>query len=95
MKTSSLIAALVLGSAFAAAPALAKTSVTKGKQVCEAAVKAQSPAPKTVRTDRDATLVSDATLVYTLRVKNADDTSAKISCTIDRETSAPVLAPAQ
>jgi hypothetical protein len=94
MKTSSLIAALMLGAAFASAPAVAKTSITKGKQVCEAAAKAQTPAPKTVRTDRDATRVSDTSLVYTLRVKNADDTSAKLACTVDRETDAPVLAPA-
>lgn len=95
MKTSSLIAGLVLGSAFLAAPAVAKTSIAKGKQVCEAAIKAQTPAPKTVRTDKSATRVSDATLVYTIRVKNADDSSARLSCTIDRETGAPVLAPAE
>lgn len=94
MKTSSLVAALILGAAFAAAPAVAKTSITKGKQLCEAAAKAQTPAPKSVRTDSDATRVSDASLVYTLRVKNADDSSAKLSCTVDRETAAPTLAPA-
>jgi hypothetical protein len=94
MKTSSLVAALVLGAAFASAPAVAKTSITKGKQVCEAAAKAQTPAPKSVRTDADATRVSDASLVYTLRVKNADDSSAKLSCTVDRETNAPVIAAA-
>ncbi len=94
MKTSSLVAALVLGAAFIVAPAMAKTSVTKGKQVCEAAAKAQTPQPKSVRTDGDATRVSDASLIYTLRVKNADDTSAKLSCTVDRETNAPTLAPA-
>ncbi len=94
MKTSSVIAALVLCAAFSATPALADTSIAKGKQVCEAAAKAQTPAPKSVRTDRDATRVSHASLVYTLRVKNADDISAKLSCTVDRETAAPVLTPA-
>jgi hypothetical protein len=86
MKMSSLVIGLILGAAFAAAPAVAKTSLTKGKQICEDAVKGQEPAPKSVRTDNDATRVSDASLVYTLRVKNADDSSSKLTCTVDRET---------
>jgi hypothetical protein len=94
MKTSSLIALLLVGAAFAASPAIAKTSVTKGKQICEAALKAQDPAPKTVRTDGDATRVSDASIVYTVRVKNADDTSAKLTCTVDRKNAAHTIAPA-
>ena len=94
MKTTSLIAGLVLGAAFAAAPAVAKTSVTKGKQICETAVKGQDPAPKSVRTDNDATRVSDASLIYTLRVKNADDSSAKLTCTVDREAETHTIAAA-
>ena len=86
MKKSSLIALLVAGVAIAAAPAVAKTSLTKGKQLCEAAAKAATPAPKSVRTDNDATKVSDATLTYTLNVKNADDSSGKVTCKVDRET---------
>lgn len=94
MKTSSLIGAFLIGAALTAAPAVAKTSVTKGKQICESALKAQEPAPKTVRTDADATRVSDASIVYTVRVKNADDSSSKVTCTVDRETAAHTLAPA-
>jgi siroheme synthase len=86
MKKSSLIALLVAGVAIAAAPAVAKTSLTKGKQLCEAAAKASTPAPKSVRTDNDATKVNDATLTYTLNIKNADDSAGKITCKVDRDT---------
>jgi len=86
MKKSSLIALLVASVAIAAAPAVAKTSLSKGKSLCEAAAKAATPAPKTVKTDNDATKVSDATLTYKLRLKQADDTLTTITCKIDRET---------
>lgn len=92
MKKSSLIAILaVAATAVTAGPALAKTSLSKGKQICEAAAKAQTPAPKSVRTDSDATRVSDSTLTYTLRVKAADDTQSVLLCTVDRQTDAPAL----
>jgi hypothetical protein len=94
MKTSSLVAGLILGTAFIATPAVAKTSITKGKQICESAVKAQDPTPKSVRTDNDDTRVSDGSIVYTLRVKNADDSSSKLTCTVDREAATHTLAPA-
>lgn len=93
MKKTSLIAILVVAAtAVTAGPALAKTSLSKGKQICEAAAKAQTPAPKSVRTDSDATRVSDGTLTFVLRVKAADDTQGVVICTIDRETDAPTLA---
>ena len=79
---SILVTILILGAAFIAAPAVAKTSITKGKQICESAVKAQEPAPKSVRTDNDATRISDASIIYTLRVKKADDSSAKLIGTV-------------
>ena len=94
MKLSSLFAGLVLGAVFVATPAVAKTSITKGKQICESAAKAQDPAPKSVRTDNDETRVSEASIVYTLRVKNADDSSSKLTCTIDREAATHTIAPA-
>ena len=94
MKITSLVAGLVLGAAFAAAPAVAKTSLTKGKQICEDAAKAKDPAPKSVRIDDDHTRASDASIVYTLRVKNADDSSSKLTCTVDREAETHTLAAA-
>jgi hypothetical protein len=91
MKTISLIGILIVGSAVAAAPAVAKTSLSKGKQVCEAAAKAQTPAPKGVRTDNDATKVSDTTLTYKLNVRNADDSQAVWTCKVDRATDAATI----
>lgn len=91
MKKTSLIALLAAGLAVTAAPAVAKTSLTKGKQLCEAAAKAATPAPKSVRTENDATKVSDATLTYKLRVKNADDSQSLVTCKVDRETDAATL----
>ena len=91
MQKTSLIAALVLGAAFAASPALAKTSVVKSSQICEDAAKSQTPAPKSVRTDKDETRSNDDTVTLTLRVKNADDSSAKLICVVDRNTSTPTL----
>jgi siroheme synthase len=93
MNKSSLIAALLVATAFAAAPAIAKTSVVKGLQICVAAVKQQDPAPKSARVDRDATRSNDETLTVRLKVKNADDTSAMLVCTVDRATGSPSLAP--
>lgn len=78
---------------FAAAPAVAKTTLNKSHQLCEAAAKAQEPAPKTVRADKDQTRFTDAVVTVTLKVKNADDSSTVVKCTVDRETSAPTLTP--
>lgn len=86
-------AALVLAAfAIAAAPpALAKTSLSKAQKICEDTLKSADPAPASVRTERDSTLVSDAAVTFTIRVKNADDSSSKITCTVDRETDAPSI----
>ena len=96
MKRSSLIAVLAVAAAAVAVsgPALAKTSLSKGKQLCEAAAKAQTPAPKSVRTDNDATRVGDATLTYTLRVRTAEDAQAALSCKVDRASDTATLTPA-
>jgi hypothetical protein len=94
MKSSSLIAILLVGAAVSAAPALAKTSLSKGKQVCEAAANAQTPAPKSVRTDSDSTKANDTTITYKLKLKNADDSSAIVVCKVDRDTDQATLSPA-
>jgi archaellum component FlaG (FlaF/FlaG flagellin family) len=86
MKIASLIAALTLATSLAGAPAFAKTTLSKGQKLCEAAAKAAQPAPKSVRADSDQTRANDATITVTLRVKNADDTSSKLTCKVDRET---------
>ena len=95
MKRSSLVAVLAVAAAAVAVsgPALAKTSLSKGKQLCEAAAKAQTPAPKSVRTDNDATRVGDATLTYTLRVRTAEDAQAALTCKVDRASDTATLTP--
>lgn len=91
MKKTSLIALLLAVAAVSAAPAIAKTTLSKGKQLCEAAAKATTPAPKNVRVDDDQTKVSDATLVYKLKTKKADDTTGDLVCTVDRSTNVATI----
>jgi hypothetical protein len=57
-------------------------------------VKAQSPAPKRAKVDSDLTRADDNTVIFTIDVRNADDTAGKVTCTVDRKTSKPTLAPA-
>jgi hypothetical protein len=94
MKLSIPATSLLLAAIFAASPAVAKTSLIKGQQVCVSTAKAQDPAPKAVRADAKKTLSNDATITVTLKVKNADDSSSLVKCTIDRETSVATLTPA-
>ena len=94
MKTSSLLA-MVVAAAALASPALAGTSLAKGKKVCETAAREQTPAPKSVRTDTDRTRSNPDTLVFSLKVKNADDSVGTVTCTIDRSTDTPTLVAAQ
>lgn len=94
MKKTSLIASLLIAAAFAATPAVAKTSNTKGEKICEAAAKNQDPAPKAARGDIDKIRSSDQKLVVRVKVKNADDSSTSLVCTVDRDTGEPTLTPA-
>lgn len=94
MKTSSLLA-IVVAAAALASPALAGTSLSKGKKICETVAREQTPAPKSVRTDTDRTRSSPDTIVFSLKVKNADDSVANVTCTVDRSTDTPTLTAAQ
>lgn len=89
ISTPVIIAAAVL--AFAA-PASAKTSLTKAEQLCKAAVAAQTPAPKAFRVDKDATRATDGSVSFRLITSNADGTSGRLGCTVDRSSSAVELA---
>ena len=93
MNKSSLIAMLMAVAALASAPALAKTSITKGHKICEDAAEKQEPAPKSARADGDKTTFGKETITVHLKVKNADDSFTKLVCTVDRETGAPTLVP--
>lgn len=83
-----ILAAMAIGLAGAAG---AKTSLSHSQQICESAVKAQSPAPKSERVDDSMTRADDDTAVFTLNVRQADDSTSKVICSIDRKTSKPTL----
>ncbi len=68
------------------APAIAKTTLSNGKQLCEAPAKGITPASKNVQVDDHRTKVSDASLVHQLKTKNADDSIGGLVRNVDRET---------
>ncbi len=90
-RISSLITLSALAIALAA-PALAKTSVQKGENLCKAEIAKQSPTPKSVRIDKEGVKASGDTFVYTVRIKNADDSAGKLFCTVDRTSEAVSVA---
>lgn len=91
MQKRVILPALALGALAIVAPALAKTSVTRSQQVCEAAVKQQTPPPKSANIDSDFTRVSDALAIFSFHVRRADDTAGTQTCTVDRNTSQATL----
>jgi hypothetical protein len=94
-RLSSLIL-LSAGAILLSSPAFAgKASINTSEKLCKAELDKQSPAPKSVRVDKDITKADNAAFVFTLRVKNADDSNAKVLCTVNRETSAVSLAAAE
>jgi hypothetical protein len=91
VSSLALFTALAFALAF---PALAKTSIQKGKTLCEAEIDKQDPAPKSFRADKESVKASNGTFVYTLRVKNADGSAGKLLCRADREFEVVSLAKA-
>jgi len=84
-RVSSLIL-LSAASLALAAPAFAKISVQSGENLCKSEIAKQDPAPKSVKVDKDSTKATGAAFVFMFKVKNADDSSAKLLCTVDRGT---------
>lgn len=84
-RVSSLIL-LSAASILLAAPALAKISVQSGENLCKTEIAKQDPALKSVKVDKDSTKATGAAFVYLFKVKNPDDSSAKMLCTVDRST---------
>ena len=84
-RVSSLIL-LSAASILLAAPALAKISVQSGENLCKTEIAKQDPALKSVKVDKDSTKATGAAFVDLFKVKNADDSSAKMLCTVDRST---------
>ncbi len=95
MIRASSLALLLAAVTLVAAPALAKPSIQTGKNICTAEVKKQTPAPKSVRIDDNATRVTSDAFIYTLKTKNADDSAGKLICTVSVSTSAATLAPTE
>ena len=92
-RASSLIILSALAIALAS-PALAKASIQKGETLCKAEVAKQDPAPKSVRVDTDGVKASNNSFVYTVRVKNADDSAGKLFCTVNRDAETVSIAAA-
>lgn len=81
------LSSLILLSATAialASPALAKVSVQGAEKMCKEAISKQEPAPKSVKVDKESTRATGASFTYLFKVKNADDSNVKLSCTVDR-----------
>lgn len=83
-RLSSLII-LSAASLALASPALAKISVQGGENLCKAEI-SKDAALKSVKADKDSTKATGAAFVFLFKVKNADDSAAKLLCTVDRNT---------
>lgn len=88
------ISSLILLSAAAialASPALAKTTLQSGEKACKTEIAKLSPAPKSARVDKEGAKATNASFVFDVKVWNADNSTGKLQCTVDRDTSAVTL----
>ena len=84
-RLSSLVVLSAVAVAFAS-PALAKISVQGAENLCKTEISTKHPDAKSVKVDKDSTKASGGSFVYTFKVKQADDSSVKLACTVDRST---------
>ena len=90
-RVSSLI--LLTAAALAlASPAFAKVTLQKGHNVCKEELAKAQPAYKSARIDKEGAKVNGDNFVFDVRVRNADDSAAKLLCTVDRESLAVTIA---
>ena len=86
------LSSLILLSAAAvalASPALAKISVQSGENLCKTEIGKQTPAPTSVKVDKEATKATSDAYVFTFKVTHdGSDVAAKVRCTVDRGTEA-------
>ena len=73
-------------------PALAKTSIQKGENLCKSEIAKLDPAPKSVRVDKEGAKASNSTFVFDVKARNADNASIKLTCTVNRENDTAVVA---
>lgn len=88
MTRLSSLAILAAAAVAFSGPALAKVSVQSAEVLCKNEVTKQQPTAKSVKADKEATRATSSTFTYLLKVKNADDTTTKLYCTVDRATEA-------
>ena len=84
-RLSSLVVLSTIAVAFAA-PALAKISVQGAESLCKTEISTKHPDAKSVKVDKESTRSIGTTFVYLFKVKQADDSSVKLACTVDRST---------
>ena len=95
MVRASFLAFLLAAVALAASPAIAKPTIQTGKNTCTTEIKKKTPAPKTVRFDDLATRITSDAFIYTLKLKNADDSDGTMICTFNLSTNVATLAAGQ
>jgi hypothetical protein len=88
-RVSSLIL-LAVASVALASPALAKTTITQGENLCKEEVKKQK-APKTLKLDKDETKATQDAFIYVVKIKDSADVASKVKCTVSFETNAVIL----
>lgn len=84
-RLSSLVFLSAAAIAFAS-PALAKISVQAAETLCKTEIDKQQPTAKSVKVDKDSTRATGDKFVYLFKIRNADDTSTNVRCTVDRDT---------
>jgi hypothetical protein len=90
------LSSLIILSATAIAlssPALAKTTIQKGENLCKAELAKTSPAYKSVRVDKEGARASNDMFVFEVKVRHADNTTGKVSCVVDREAQTASVTP--
>lgn len=88
-RVSSLIF-LTAASIALASPALAKTSITQGENLCKEEVKKQKT-PKSLKVDKDETKATSDSFIYSVKIKDSADVASKVKCTVNRESNAVIL----
>lgn len=89
MKINTLAAIAVTGLSLgllAGAPALAVTSLSKGKTLCEAATAEKFADAADINVDKDDTRSTEVMIWYTMLVKGQDGVTKKVRCTVDRDS---------
>jgi len=80
------LALLSLAAIALASPALAKISIQGGENLCKSEITRQNAGATSVKADKDATRATNSAFTYLFKVKQADNTTAKLTCTVNRSS---------